>query len=220
MTGGARRRGGVRAVAGCAALGVALAAVGVRAAERATPTPAPGPAARVGGAIDHAWEQVTDSVGEALLVTRIRVALLDRIKEDGLRVSIVAHGGAVELSGAVKHRSSVELAPRAAAAVKGVSSVRSLVTLADGSQGPEPPVARVVGSVERTVADALLDARVKARLLEQLGKVAFRIDVDAAEGVVTISGTVPDAARRRLAVRVVTGTTGVTAVRDLLTVKE
>ncbi len=174
----------------------------------------------MGGAIDHAWDQFSDSVGEALLVTRVRVALLDHLKEDGLRVSIVTHGGAVELSGAVKSRSSVELAPRVAASVKGVRSVRSRVTLADGSQGPEPRVARVVGSVERKVGDALLDARVKARLLEQLGKVAFKIDVDAAEGVVTISGVVPDGTRKELAGSIARSTSGVKEVRDLLTVQK
>ena len=207
-----------RAAAGCAALAVALAASGAGAAGVVAPTP--GPAARAGSAIDRAWDQVTDSVGEALLVTRIRVALLDRLKEDGLRVSIATHDGVVDLSGAVKNRSSVELAARAAASVKGVRSVRSRVTLADGTQGPEPPVARVVGTVERSVGDALLEARVKGRLLEQLGKVAFKVDVDAADGVVTLSGAVPDAARRKLAADIARATSGVRDVRDRLAVKE
>ncbi|HQU33672.1 MAG: hypothetical protein B7Z68_01840 [Acidobacteria bacterium 21-70-11] len=209
-----------RAAAGCAALVVALAVACAPAAGDVAPTPSPGPAARVGRAIDHAWDQATDSVGEALLVVRVRVALLDRLKEDGLRVSIATHDGAVELSGAVKNRSSVELATRAAASVKGVRSVRSRVTVADGTQGPEPPVARVVGSVERSVGDALLEARIKTRLLEQLGKVAFKVDVDAADGVVTLSGAVPDAARKRLAAGIARSTSGVQDVRDLLTVKE
>lgn len=209
-----------RAVAGCAALIVAVAAPGARAGGDAAPTPSPGPAARVGSAIDHAWDEVTGSVGEALLVTRIRVALLDRLKEDGLRVSIATHDGVVDLSGAVQNRSSVELATQAAASVKGVRAVRSRVTLADGTQGPEPPVARVVGTVERSVGDALLEARIKTRLLEQLGKVAFKVDVDAADGVVTLSGVVPDVARKQLAVSIARGTSGVKDVRDLLAVQE
>ncbi len=207
-----------RAAAGCAALVVALAAAGAPAAGDVAPTPSPGPAARVGRAIDHAWDQATDSVGEALLVVRVRVALLDRLKEDGLRVSIATHDGAVELSGAVKNRSSVELATRAAASVKGVRSVHSGVTVGDGTQS-EPPVARVVGTVERSVGDALLEARIKTRLLEQLGKVAFKVDVDAADGIVTLSGGVPDAARKRLAAGITRGTSGVKDVRDLLTVQ-
>jgi osmotically-inducible protein OsmY len=209
-----------RAAAGCAALVVALAAPGARTAGDVAPTPSPGPAARVGSAIDRAWDQVTDSVAEALLVTRIRVALLDRLKEDGLRVSIAMHDGAVDLSGAVKNRSSVELAARVAASVKGVRSVRSRVTVADGTQGPEPPVARVVGTVERSVGDALLEGRIKTRLLEQLGKVAFKVDVDAADGIVTLSGAVPDAARKRLAAGIARGTSGVKDVRDLLKVRQ
>lgn len=209
-----------RAAAGCAALVVALAAPGARAAGDVAPTPSPGPAARVGSAIDRAWDQVTDSVAEALLVTRIRVALLDRLKEDGLRVSIAMHDGTVDLSGAVKNRSSVELAARVAASVKGVRSVRSRVTVADGTQGPEPPVARVVGTVERSVGDALLEGRIKTRLLEQLGKVAFKVDVDAADGIVTLSGAVPDAARKRLAAGIARGTSGVKDVRDLLKVRQ
>ncbi|OYW06695.1 MAG: hypothetical protein B7Z61_01605 [Acidobacteria bacterium 37-71-11] len=208
-----------RAAAGCAALVVALAVACAPAAGDVAPTPSPGPAARVGRAIDHAWDQATDSVGEALLVVRVRVALLDRLKEDGLRVSIATHDGAVELSGAVKNRSSVELATRAAASVKGVRSVRSRVTVADGTQGPEPPVARVVGSVERSVGDALLEARIKTRLLEQLGKVAFKVDVDAADGIVTLSGGVPDAARKRLAAGIARATSGVKDVRDGLKVQ-
>jgi hyperosmotically inducible periplasmic protein len=197
-----------------------VAAVTLAAAARAgTPPPTPGPAARVGGAIDRAWDRVSDSVADALLVTRVRLALLDRLKEDGLRVSIAAHDGAVELSGAVKEPTSVELAARAAASVKGVRSVRSDVRLADGTKVPEPPVARVVGSVERSVGDAVLEARVKARLLEQLGKVAFTIDVGVSGGAVTLSGTVPDAARQRLALSIVKGTSGVKEVRDGLTVR-
>jgi osmotically-inducible protein OsmY len=130
------------------------------------------------------------------------------------------HDGAVDLSGAVKNRSSVELAARVAASVKGVRSVRSRVMVADGTQGPEPPVARVVGTVERSVGDALLEGRIKTRLLEQLGKVAFKVDVDAADGMVTLSGAVPDAARKRLAAGIARGTSGVKDVRDLLTVRQ
>lgn len=198
----------------------AVAAVALAAAVRAgAPPPTPGTAARVGGAIDRVWDQVSDSVSDALLVTRIRLALLDRLKEDGLRISIAAHDGAVELSGAVKEPASVELAARAAASVNGVRSVRSDVRLADGTNAPEPPVARVVGRVERSVGDAVLEARVKARLLEQLGKVAFTIDVEAAGGAVSLSGTVPDAARERLALTVAKGTSGVKEVRDRLQVR-
>lgn len=185
-----------------------------------TPTPAQGPAARAGGSIDHAWGQVSASVGEALLMTRVRVALLERLKEDGLRVTIEAHGGNIELSGQVERSANVQLAERVAASVDGVRTVHSSVTLAANGQALEPPVAHVLGKVERGFADVLLEARVKVRLLSELGKVAFEVEVDAASGVVTLKGTVPDADRRKLATGIVRSTSGVKEVRDQLTVKE
>lgn len=215
--GSARGRRLATLVTGAIVVAVAPAA---RTAWAAAPTPTPGPVARAGGAIDRAWSQVADSVSDALLVTRIRIALLDRLKEDGLRVTIEAHDGRVTLSGSVKNRANVDLAPWAARTVKGVRSVDSRVSLASGSDVAEPPVARVVGKVERGVADALLDARVKTRLLEELGKVAFKIDVDASDGVVSLSGTVPDVARQRLALSIARSTAGVKEIHDRLTVKE
>ncbi|MBZ5588448.1 MAG: BON domain-containing protein [Acidobacteriia bacterium] len=185
-----------------------------------TPTPAQGPAARAGGSIDHAWGQVSASVGEALLMTRVRVALLERLKEDGLRVTIEAHGGNIELSGQVERSANVQLAERVAASVDGVRTVHSSVTLAANGQALEPPVAHILGKVERGFADVLLEARVKVRLLSELGKVAFEVEVDAARGVVTLKGTVPDADRRKLATGIVRSTSGVKEVRDQLTVKE
>jgi osmotically-inducible protein OsmY len=185
-----------------------------------TPPPAEGPAARAGKTIDRAWGHVSATVGEALLMTRVRVALLERLKEDGLRVTIEVHGGDVELSGQVEHSTNVQLAQRVAASVDGVRAIHSRVTVAPAGQIVEPPVAHVLGKVERSFADALLETRVKARLLTDLGKVAFDIEVDSSGGVVTLAGTVPDAERRRLAAGIARSTSGVKEVRDQLTVKQ
>jgi hyperosmotically inducible periplasmic protein len=203
-----------------AALAFGLAAATAGAGTAAAPTPTAGPAERAGGSIDRAWGHVSVTVGEALLMTRVRVALLERLKEDGLRVTIEVHGGRVELSGQVEKSANVQLAERVAASVDGVRSVHSRVTMVTGDNVAEPPVAHVLGKLERSFADALLDARVKARLLAELGKVAFDIEVDATQGVVTLSGAVPDADRRRLAAGIARTTSGVKEVRDQLTVKE
>jgi len=184
-----------------------------------TPAPAEGPAARAGGTIDRAWGHVSATVSEALLMTRVRVALLERLKEDGLRVTIEVQGPDVELSGAVEHSANVQLAERVAASVSGVRAVHSRVTVALAGQTVEPPVAHVLGKVERSLGDALLEARVKARLLSELGKVAFDVEVSCAGGVVTLAGTVPDADRHRVATGVARSTSGVKEVRDRLTVQ-
>ena len=202
-----------------AAVACALALTWPRAGVAASPTPTPGPAARVGGAIDHGWSHVSGSVAEALLIVRLRVALLERLGEDGMRVTINAHEGAVELTGQVEKRENVELAGRIAASVDGVKSVTNRVLVVPEGQASEPPVAHALGKVEHTVADALLEARVKARLLGEMGKVAFKVGVDATGGVVTLSGAVPDADRRRVAVRVARETSGVKELLDHLTIQ-
>jgi len=189
------------------------------AVEAAAPTPTPGPAARVGGTLDRTWSTVQGQVADVLLLTRIRVALLERLKEDGLRVTIEVHGSSVDLSGQVEKGENVALAERVVASVKGVRTVRSRVALAPQGQVLEPPIANALGRAERAVADALLEARVKIRLLEDLGKVAFDIEVEASDGIVSLSGTVPDGARGKLAVNVATGTPGVKELHDLLKIK-
>lgn len=186
----------------------------------AQPTPSPGPAARAGSALDRAWSSVQDEVADALLLTRIRIALLERLGADGMRVTIRAHGSSVELSGQVEKPASVELAKKVAAAVSGVRSVHSDVTVAADGQVLEPPIAHALGEAQRVVGDALLAAKVKAKLLEQMGRVAFDVQVDAAGGVVTLSGTVPDKARQDLAVRVARSTAGVKELHADLKVKQ
>jgi osmotically-inducible protein OsmY len=186
----------------------------------ASTTPTPGPAARVGGTLDKAWIDVQGQVADALLLTRVRLALLEHLGSDGLRVQVAARDGIVELSGKVEKRSSEELAEPVARSVSGVRKVRNRVTLSPDAQASEPPVASVVGKVEREVADALLEGKVKTRLLEELGKVAFDIEVEATDGVVSLSGTVPDGAREKLAVQITRETPGVTELHDLLKVRQ
>ncbi len=198
------------------ALAAASLLLSAAAAGAATPTPTPGPAARAGATVDQTWSSVSGSVSEALLITRVRVALLERLGDDGLRVTINSRQGAVELSGQVEKQENVELAGRVARTVDGVRTVTNGVTAAAEGQLLEPPVARTMSKVEHGVADALLETHVKMRLIGELGTVAFKIGVTASRGVVTLSGTVPDAERRRVAVRIAGATTDVKEVRDQL----
>jgi len=186
----------------------------------AAPTPTPGPGARVGGTLDQAWAAVQAQVADVLLLTRVRVALLEHLGSDGLRVRVEAKDGIVALSGAVEKHSSKELAVEVTRSVSGVREVRSRINLSPDARTAEPPVASVVGKVEREVADAVLEGRVKTGLLEELGKVAFDIEVEATDGVVSLTGTVPDSAREKLAVKIAKGTPGVKELHNLLKVKK
>jgi osmotically-inducible protein OsmY len=197
----------------------ALAAMATAAAAAQHVTPTPGPAARAGAAIDRAVAGASHDVAEALVIARVRVALLEHLKRDALAIHIEAHGGEVVLTGTVAQHSSRELAASVAASVEGVRAVRNRLEVQMEQQAAESPVSRVVQTAESAVKDALLEAHVKLRLIDELGRVAFDIEVEATDGVVSLSGTVPDTARRELASSVARATSGVVELHDLMHVE-
>ena len=205
----------LRRCLGWALAGAAIACVpAVAGAQRATPTT--GPAERAGKVLDRAWSSVTSEVSEALLASRLRIALLEHLKHDGLAIHIDVKGEAVTLTGTVSRRSSLDLAVEVARSVEGVRAVKSEIELEVEQANVSPPQAGVLEKVEREVKDALLEARVKARLIDQLGRGAFAIEVEATDGIVALSGTAPDQTRRELARDIARKTKGVVELHDLL----
>lgn len=69
------------------------------------------------------------------------------------------------------------------------------------------------------VGDAAITGSVKAAMIAEPGLKAMQIDVDTANGVVTLTGTVDSAADKARAVQIAQGVTGVTSVVDRLTAK-
>ncbi len=205
----------VLAVARAVGLGVAAAVVAAPLSAQ-SPAPTPGPAAKAGHAIDRAVADVSHDVAEALTMARVRIALLEHLKKDGLGIHIDVKGDEVVLTGKVAQRSSQELAEQVAAAVQGVRVVKNRLELEVEQAPAESSVSRAVRKAESEVKDALLEARVKARLIDELGKVAFGIEVEATDGVVSLSGKVPDATRRTLARDIARKTKGVIELHDLL----
>jgi hyperosmotically inducible periplasmic protein len=202
---------------GRAAMALAVAAAATASAQ--SPVATPGPAARAGAAIDRAVADASHDVAEALVAARVRIALLEHLKGDAFAIHVELKGGGVVLTGTVSRRASRELATQVAASVEGVRSVSNRIELTVESQGNESSVSRALEQAQSAVDDALLAAHVKLRLIEELGRVAFDIEVEATDGVVSLSGTVPDAARRELASRVARATKGVGELHDLLRVE-
>jgi hyperosmotically inducible protein len=68
------------------------------------------------------------------------------------------------------------------------------------------------------VGDGALESMVKGLLLDELGRRGFSIEVEAVDGVVSLRGTVPDEARRKLALETARKVDGVKQVVDLVSV--
>jgi hyperosmotically inducible protein len=161
-----------------------------------------------------------EDVSDARLEADVRLALLDKLGRDVLGVTVDAHGGRIALIGAVDQRPTQELAEEVAKTVPGVQNVDNRLFVRAG-QAPEVTAAgRAVGHVEREVGDAVLEMRVGRNLLSEIGRYAMDLEVEVADGVVSLRGTLPDRERKSLALRTAEDTPGVKKVVDLLKVQD
>lgn len=161
-----------------------------------------------------------DEVADALVELKVKAALLDKLGVDGLRIAVEAKGGDVVLQGVVKTESTAKMAADIAKGVDGVAAVEPTIVVQKDPGGTviDKQVDRVIDKTQAEIADALLETRVKTRLVEEMGRGAFAIEVEAENGVVSLTGTVPDAIRRDLAVQTAAKTTGAARVVDQLSV--
>lgn len=152
---------------------------------------------------------------DAVTHVKIRTELLTKLGWDALHIDVDVHGPRVVLSGTVKKRSTQELAKEVALAVPGVDDVSDNVRVEQASPAATP-VGRAVDHADEEVRDALLEMRVKGRLLDEIGGQAMHVEVEASNGVVSLRGTVPTDDQRDIALRTARRTKGVTKVINLI----
>jgi hyperosmotically inducible protein len=146
---------------------------------------------------------------------KVRTKLLAKLGWDALHIDVDVHGSNVVLSGTVEKRSTQELGKEVALAVPGVDDVSDDVHVEQTSPA-ETAVGRAADRADLEVRDALLEMRVKGRLLEEIGKEAMHVEVEASNGVVSLRGTVPTDDQHDIAIRTARRTKGVTKVIDLI----
>jgi hyperosmotically inducible protein len=152
---------------------------------------------------------------DAVTHVKVRTELLTKLGWDALHIDVDVHGSDVVLSGTVKKRSTQELAKEVVLAVPGVENVSDNVHVEKESPA-ETPTGRAVDHADQEVRDALLEMRVKGRLLEEIGREAMHVEVEASNGVVSLRGTVPTDDQRDTALRTARRTKGVTKVINLI----
>lgn len=158
-------------------------------------------------------------VSDARLEKSVRLALLEKLGEDALVVTVVVKDRRVRLVGQVEKRSTQDLAEEVVRTVPGVLDVDDdLTNREEAAHGT--PVTRVVGHAEHKVDDAVLEMRVGKNLLEEIGRYALDLEVEASDGVISLRGALPDRERKSLALKAAEGTSGVKKVIDLLKVQD
>jgi len=121
----------------------------------------------------------------------------------------------------------INSAQRVGISLRALAAAGALVVLlsACGEKSPPPPqpqaqpaptqaAAPAAAEEEKPDPDKALTKKVQSSLRASLGSVADGIDVTASHGKVTLWGTVPEAAKRRQAVRSAAGVAGVKSVSD------
>lgn len=156
-----------------------------------------------------------ESLDEAVTNVKVRGILLEHFGTDALGIKIQVNGGNVVLAGRVEKGNTQELAKQAALSVKGVTSVDNRIEL---GKGPASKANESTARAKVKLDDALLEAKVKGRLFDQVGGNALKIGVDAERGSVTLRGAVPTKEILKTALDTVKKTSGVRRVRNMLTV--
>ncbi len=160
-----------------------------------------------------------DRVGDAILHFEVKAKLLEALHWDAIGIEVNSLDGRILLSGEAPDRATLELAEEIARSVEGVQQVESQLVL-EQDDAPErtrgEKVDDAVSEAEREVSDALLEARLKARLLQEIGRHALDVEVEAASGVVTLRGHLASEAHEQIALETASRTEGVEEVINLI----
>jgi hyperosmotically inducible protein len=156
-----------------------------------------------------AVKEARDSLKEGMVNAQVRSALLKNLKgADGARIHIEVEGHTVTLTGQVKERASMKLCGEVARSVEGVGQVHNKVALTPDSAAQD--------GLEARMKDQLLESEVKMRLLRDVGQDGLRVELEAADGVVSVRGKLAAADKKEPILKSVRATPGVVDVKDLL----
>lgn len=169
----------------------------------------------------------SDWVRTALIELKVRNKLLTHVKtSDALRIHVAIDGHTATLTGDVEQAANITLAETLARSVLGVKQVINRLHCTAGADpvaAAEPTVGAkldaAMGQISRNVNDAVIETRVKSRLVTKTGMGAFKIGTAAVDGAVTLSGTVPDQYHLDEAIRITRETRGVREIHDRLKIE-
>lgn len=152
---------------------------------------------------------------DASVTLNVKLALLNKLGTDSLRIDVNTAAGAVTLNGMVHKRETSELAGTVARAVANVKSVDNDLKLASTENNPSETKA-AASEAEAELKDALLETNVRIALLDKLNTDGFKVSTQVASGVVTLSFDKDlTAARRTEATAAVKAVNGVTKVVNI-----
>jgi hyperosmotically inducible periplasmic protein len=173
VSGSARFRRALTVIGVAAGLGVCLVA-GAATADDTTPTA-------------HS-DSAGAAMGDAAITTKVKAKYLgdDRLK--GSHIKVTTTNGVVTLTGAALNTDSKSAAEELAKDVNGVKSVDDELTTA-ATQGS---VHKTMAKTERVGSDSWITTKVKSEIMADSASKGFKVSVKTVNGVVMLSGVLPN----------------------------
>jgi hyperosmotically inducible protein len=179
-------------------LGVTLAGLVTGCGDRQSSAPAPSAQTTPGIEID-----------DTVVTTKVKSALLSDSDIKSFDLKVETRKGIVKLSGFVDSQTQIDRAIHAVQSVEGVKSVDNSISLKEGN-----------ATIGNTVDDDIITAKVKSALLSDPDIKSFDIAVVTRKNDVQLSGYVNNQAQIDQAIAIATKISGVTSVRNQMSVKK
>ena len=170
-----------------------------------------------------------DMLADAALTAKVKAALIADVDVEASRIDVDSRDGAVKLNGTQATEIGIERAVAIAKSIDGVKTVDNQLRFeaaATAASEPGEATAAVTDAASdaaaaagSAIANGALTAKVKGALLADPDVKGLQIDVDARDGVVTLTGTLDRAAAVERAQAIARGVDGVKSVQSRLAVK-
>jgi len=183
--------------------------------EKESNSPGEGPMERAGKAVDRTAQTAMQDTRNGILHSKVRLALLEALGTDALRLEIDVAAGAVSLSGNVREPSSQEQARALTLEVEGVKTVTTDIHVLPADSDDEDS-SKDMGE---KISDRMLEAKVRLKLLGAVGAPALKIGIAADDGAITLSGTSADPKVQAQITAAAKDTEGVNRVIDAINAK-
>lgn len=133
-------------------------------------------------------------------------------------IDVDVESGSAKLTGKVESDVDRDLAEQIALGIEGVTKVDNQLTVDPDYEGKNKETARTEPTMSQRFDDATLTATVKSKLLWNRHTEGLDINVDSANGMVTLTGNAQSNEAKELAERLAANTDGVRKVSNKLTV--
>ncbi|WP_281784590.1 BON domain-containing protein [Sinimarinibacterium flocculans] len=153
-----------------------------------------------------------ERIDDATITAAVKSKLVWSRQTEGLTATVDTERGKVRLGGTADSAESRDMAGKLAMNTRGVSSVDNRIVIAKAEPGIIAGVTESGQDAGQSMTDGWITTKVKATYMYSSNVDSADISVSTAEGIVSLSGKVSDAAQRALAIELARNIRGVKSV--------